>query len=76
MPRIAPVFGYFVLKFSPVQPIFRTKFCPCLGLFFIFLRGEKCPLQPWSWTGESSPSSFYLPMTPSNLANLIQLGPL
>ena len=26
--------GYFVLKFAPVQSIFRTEFWPGLGLFF------------------------------------------
>ena len=50
MPRIAPVLppvlGSFVLNFAPVQSIFRTRFCSGLGLFFIFLRGEKCPVQP------------------------------
>ena len=30
---VAPVLGYFVLKFATVQSIFRTKFCPGLGLF-------------------------------------------
>ena len=43
-PRPAPVLGYFVLKFAPVQSISRIKFCPGLELLFIFLRGEKCPV--------------------------------
>ena len=50
MPRIVPILpqssGSFVLKFAPVQSIFRTKFCSGLGLFFMFLRGKKCPVQP------------------------------
>ena len=54
MPRAVPVclvLGYFVLKLAPVQSIFRTKFCPALGLFFSSLRGEQCPVQPRSWPG-------------------------
>ena len=32
-PGPAPALCYFVLKFAPIQSIFKTKFCPILGLF-------------------------------------------
>ena len=34
-PGPAPVLGYFVLKFAPVQSIFRTTFSPVLGYFVL-----------------------------------------
>ena len=71
MPRIAPVLGYFVLKLAPVQSIFRTKFCPGLGLFFIFCEVKNVPFSPGPRPENRHPPHFYLPMTPSVLANLI-----
>ena len=60
MPRIAPVLPQSWTeicldpKYAPIQSIFRTKFCPGLRLFFIFLRGEKCLIQPrLIWKGNS-----------------------
>ena len=35
-----------VLKFAPVQSIFRTKFCPGLGLFPISLREKNALCSP------------------------------
>ena len=42
----ASVWGYFVLKFAPVQAIFKIEILPRSWVIFYFLRSEKCPAQP------------------------------
>ena len=40
------ILSCFVLKFAPVQSIFRTKFCPGLGLFLISSREKNALCSP------------------------------